>query len=312
MSAKLIKELRQRTGAGILDCKKALSETDGDLDAAVDWLRQKGVASAAKKAGRIAAEGLVGAFVSADGLAGGLIEINCETDFVALNDEFKGLVEGLAEQVVTDAPPAVRDVDGALVGLPYIKDPSKTVEEAVTAAVAKIGENIQVRRQARHAVEQGTIQSYLHAGGKIGVLVAISSDKDVSGEEAFQTLAKDLAMHVASEGPRFLARTDVSEDDAAAERKVQIARAIEEGKPQNIAEKMVEGRMRKWYEEVVFLEQKFIKDDKKTIQALVDEVAKELGATLAVEGFTRFEVGEGLEKRSDDFAAEVAAAVAAS
>lgn len=311
MSAQLIKQLRQQTGAGILDCKKALTETDGDLDAAVDWLRQKGIASAAKKAGRIAAEGLVGAFVSESGTAGGLIEINCETDFVALNEEFQGLVHTLAEQVVRDAPPAVRDVDGALLSLPYLGDPAQTVEERVTAAVAKIGENIQVRRSARLEVPAGLVQSYLHAGGKIGVIVALASDADTSSDD-FQALAKDLAMHVASEAPRYLSRDEVSDEDAAAERKVQIARAIEEGKPEAIAEKMVEGRMRKWFEEVCLLDQKFIKDDKLTIASLVSQTGKSIGADVTLAGFVRFEVGEGLEKRSDDFAAEVAAAVAAS
>lgn len=309
MSAALIKELRARTGAGILDCKKALAESDNDLDAAVDWLRQKGIASAAKKAGRIAAEGLVGVSVAADGFVGGAVEINCETDFVALNDEFKALVAGLAEQVVTDAPPAVRDVDGALLSLPYGGDPSRTVEEVVTAAVAKIGENIQVRRIARLAVSSGLVADYVHGGGKIGVLVALETAADGS-TDAFKAFARDLAMHVASEAPRYLTRDEVSEADIEAERKVQIARVMDEGKPEAIAVKMVEGRMRKWFEEVCFLDQKFIKDDKATIASIVAAKGKELGADITVAGFVRYEVGEGLEKRSEDFAAEVAAQIA--
>ncbi len=309
MSAKLIKDLRTRTGAGILDCKKALEANDGDLDAAIDWLRQKGIASAAKKAGRIAAEGLVGLHLSDDGTIGGMVEVNCETDFVALNEEFQALVANLAMQVVSDDPKAVRDADGALMDMKYVADPTITVQERMTAAVAKIGENIQFRRFVRHTVPAGKIQSYVHAGGKIGVLVELATEADTS-TDAFEAFAKDIAMHVASEAPRFLTRDEVSEDDAEAERKVQIARAIEEGKPQNIAEKMVEGRMRKWFQEVCLLDQPFVKDDKQTITALVAATGKALGADIAITGFTRFEVGEGLEKRSEDFAAEVAAATA--
>jgi elongation factor Ts len=212
MSAKLIKELRGRTGAGILDCKKALTESDGDLDKAADWLRKKGIANAAKKSGRIAAEGTVGTYVHAGGKIAVMVEVNCETDFVTLN-------------------------------------------------------------------------------------------------ENFQALVKDIAMHIASEAPRFLSKDEVSQADIDAEYDIQLGRAIEEGKPKNIAEKMVKGRMRKWFQEVVLLEQKFIKDDKRTVNDLIVDAVATLGENIRIRRFARYEVGEGLEKRQDNFAEEVAAAV---
>ena len=296
ITASMVKELREKTGAGMMDCKKALTQTTGDMDAAVKFLREKGLAAAAKKAGRVAAEGLVG-IVSGDDAAA-LIEINCETDFVAKNDDFQNLVKDLADHVLKQNPADVDDMKSQ--GFK-----GSTVGEAVTAAVATIGENIGVRRFVRHA-EGNLFGTYSHSGGKIGVVVSMTADDASKIDDSAKQLAKDLAMHVASEAPIAVRREDVDAAVLDNERDIFKAQALEAGKPENIVEKIVEGRVKKFLAESVFLEQQFVKDPDISVQKLVEKIGKELGTGLKVNGYTRFKVGEGIEKKKDDLAAEVA------
>jgi elongation factor Ts len=286
ITASMVKELRERTDAPMMDCKKALNEAGGDMQQAEEILRVKFGSKAAKSAGRIAAEGIVGIHISADGKLGSIIEVNCETDFVAKNDDFQALVKNLAG-MVADANPA--DV----AALSAMKIGDKTVEEVRTELVGKIGENMSLRRFVR-VEAKGRLASYVHGGAKIGVLV------DVSGDE---TLAKDVAMHIAAAKPRAMDASGVSQDLIESERRVAAQKAAESGKPANIVEKMVEGSVQKFLKEVTLLNQPFVKDDKQTVEQLL----KSKGAQ--VHGFTLYIVGEGIEKKVSDFAAEVAAAV---
>jgi len=300
VTASLVKDLRERTGAGMMDCKKALSETDGDLDAAVDWLRKKGLAAAAKKAGRVAAEGLVA--VATDGNRGAVVELNAETDFVARNDTFQGLVETLAGLVLAEGD----DIE-ALKSKPY-PETGRTVADELTHQVATIGENMNLRRAAVLEVGKGVVASYVHnvtrpGLGRIGVLVALESEADAG---KLSELGRNIAMHVAAAAPRFLDRSAVDASDLERERAILSDQARESGKPENIIEKMVEGRMRKFYEEVCLLEQTYVMDNESKVQAVVDAAAKELGSPITVTGFVRFNLGEGIEKEEKDFAAEVA------
>lgn len=285
ITASMVKELRERTDAPMMDCKKALNEAGGDMAKAEEILRVKFGSKAAKSAGRIAAEGIVGIHITPDGKTGAIIEVNCETDFVAKNDDFKALVRNLAEMVVTQNPADVAALSDMKIG-------DKTVEEVRTELVGKIGENMSIRRFVRVAA-QGRLASYVHGGAKIGVLV------DVSGDEA---LAKDIAMHIAASKPKALDASGVPQDLIEAERRVAAQKAAESGKPANIVEKMVEGAVQKYLKEVTLLSQPFVKDDKQTIEQLL----KSKGAQ--VHGFTLYVVGEGIEKKVSDFAAEVAAA----
>lgn len=287
ITAELVKDLRERTGAGMMDCKKALVECGGDMDKAIDFLREKGLAAAAKKAGRIAAEGVVGAYVSADAKVGVIVEVNCETDFVAKTDNFKALVNDVAAFVAKSNP---ADVD---VLLKAEIAPGKTVEALVTEAVAKIGEKISVRRFARYEGEN--VCTYIHGGGKIGVLV------NMKGGTA--ELGKDIAMQVAAANPGYLKRDEVPTEELEHEKAVLAEQARNEGKPEKIIEKMVVGRIQKYYKEVCLVEQEFVKDPDQTITKLLEANKAEVLA------FTRFQMGEGLEKRNDDFAAEVMAQV---
>ncbi|MDQ2092793.1 translation elongation factor Ts [Rhodalgimonas zhirmunskyi] len=287
ITAAMVKELRETTGAGMMDAKKALTETDGDMDAAIDWLRTKGLATAAKKSGRTAAEGLVG--VAVEGGKGVAIELNSETDFVAKNEEFQKLVAGIATSALK-----VSDIDA----LKAADLDGKPVETAITDAIAKIGENMTLRRMA--TLEGDVVASYVHnaatAGmGKIGVLVAMTG-----GDEAF---GKQVAMHIAAVNPASLSSDDLDPAVVEKERQVQIDIAKESGKPDNVIEKMIEGRMRKFMSEVTLLGQQFVVNPDLTVEA----AAKEAGATIT--GFVRLEVGEGIEKKEEDFAAEVAKAV---
>ncbi|MGE0725800.1 MAG: translation elongation factor Ts [Alphaproteobacteria bacterium] len=300
ITAALVKELREKTGAGMMDCKKALGETAGDLEAAVDWLRKKGLSAAAKKAGRVAAEGLVG--VAAAGNRGAAVEINAETDFVARNDTFQGFVKAVAEKALAKGG----DVE-ALKGETLAS--GRTVADELTHMIATIGENMAVRRSAMLSVPQGVVASYVHnataAGvGKIGVLVALESSGDASRLEA---LGRQLAMHVAAANPQYL---DVKSVDASAldrERDVLREQARASGKADAIIDKMVEGRLRKFYEETVLVEQVFVIDGESRVSKIVEAVAKEIGQPIKVAGFVRFALGEGIEKAQSDFAAEVAA-----
>ncbi len=302
ITASQVKELREKTGAGMMDCKKALTETGGDMEAAVDWLRAKGIAKADKKSGRTAAEGLIG--MAADGARAVLIEINSETDFVARNDEFQKLVSGVANVAL--------GTDGELASVKSAVYPAtgKSVEATITDAVATIGENLNLRRSAMLSVEQGIVASYIHNSvadglGKLGVIVALKSTGDAA---ALESLGKQIAMHVAAANPLAVTSADVDADVADRERAIFMEQARESGKPENIVEKMVEGRMRKFYEEVALVSQSFVMNPDLTVAEALKAAEGEAGAAVEVAGFVRFQLGEGVEKEESDFAAEVAAA----
>lgn len=302
ISAQQVKELRVKTGAGMMDCKKALTETDGDLEAAVDWLRKKGLSAAAKKAGRTAAEGLVAAAVS--GTSGALVEVNAETDFVARNEHFQAFAAKTAELALQ----AGGDVE-RLKGLDY-PGSGRTVADELTNLIATIGENMNLRRTAYLEVGDGVVCSYMHSGvaqglGKIGVLVALESSAD-KGKLA--ELGRQLAMHVAAASPQALDVDSVDQAMLDREREVLSEQARASGKPEEIIAKMVEGRLRKYYEEVVLLEQVYVIDQENKVKAVVEQAGKDLGAPVKLAGFVRFQLGEGIEKDEADFAAEVAAA----
>ncbi|HIJ38802.1 MAG TPA: elongation factor Ts [Rhodospirillaceae bacterium] len=300
ITASLVKELREKTGAGMMDCKKALGETAGNLEEAVDWLRKKGLAAAAKKAGRVAAEGLVA--VVAEGPRGALVEVNAETDFVARNEQFQAFVKSVG----TLALNAGEDV----AALKAAKLPNgKSVDEELTALIATIGENMNFRRAHRLTVSQGVVASYMHNAtapglGKIGVLVALESAGDAA---KLQELGKQIAMHVAAASPLFLAVDAVDSASLERERAVLTEQASASGKPAAVIEKMVEGRIRKYYEEVVLLEQVFVIDGETKIAKVVENAAKTLGHPIKLVGFCRCVLGEGIEREQKDFAAEVAA-----
>lgn len=302
ITAALIKTLREKSGAGMMDCKKALTETGGDMDAAVDWLRTKGLAAAAKKSSRVAAEGLVA--IATEGNKGAVVELNAETDFVARNDQFQALASSIANAALkagTDDVDTLKQQDCG----------GKTVEEAVTSAIATIGENMNLRRAAYLSVNNGVVAQYIHNAtaeglGKIGVLVALESAGDAG---KLNDLGRQVAMHVAAARPEALNVADVDPEALERERTVLKEQAVASGKPAEIAEKMVEGRIRKYYEEVVLLEQLFVIDGKTKVKEVVAEAAKEIGSPIEVTAFVRFQLGEGVEKEESDFAAEVAAAV---
>jgi len=305
VTAAQINELRKSTGAGMLDCKKALEETAGDFEKAVDFLRTKGLAAAAKKAGRAATEGTVAAFVSDDLKSGVLLEINSETDFVAKNETFQSFVASIGRHILATSP---ADVESMLAQT-FSGDASKTVQTYVNGSISVIGENIQIRRFAKFDVEgDGCIGSYIHAGGKIGVLVQIASPAvSAANKDLLQGFLRDIAMHTAAAAPAFVSRDQVPTDVLDREKEVYRAKAKESGKPDAIIEKMVDGRLRKYYEEVVLLEQVFVVDGETKVAKVVENAAKDVGAPVTLTGFVRFALGEGIEKaEGDDFATEVA------
>ena len=290
ITSALIKELRERTGAGMLDCKKALEENNGDVEKAIDWLREKGIAKAAKKSGRIAAEGLVFGAVTPDRKKGVVLEFNSETDFVAKNEEFKSFGEKLVElslkhDVTSEDELKALEVDG------------KTIDFILTELIAKIGENMNLRR-VKAVTTTGFLETYIHLGGKIGVLL------DLDGEATPENIekAKGVAMHIAAMDPSYLSPEQVTTDDLDREREISKKQLEEEGKPANIIEKILEGKMRKFYEENTLVKQKYVRDDSVSIEDFIKP--------LTINGFTRFKVGEGIEKGDVDFAAEVAAQIA--
>ena len=285
-TAKDVMALRERTGASMMYCKKALTACGGDAEKAVDFLREKGLAAAAKKAGRIAAEGLVGDYVSADRKVGVIVEVNCETDFVAKTDDFKAFVAAIAKQVAEKNPATVEE----LLEQPYVDDPSETINTLLNAAVAKIGEKISIRRFAR---AEGIVDTYVHLGGKIGVLV------DVEGE-ADATALHDVSMQIAAAKPSCISREDVDQADLEKEKEILRAQALNEPKPkpEAIIEKMVNGRIEKYYKEVCLIEQPFVKEPDISVKQMI-------GGKFKVLSFTRFEMGEGLQKREDNFVDEV-------
>jgi len=303
ITAKLVKELRDKTSAGMMDCKKALNETGGDMEAAIDWLRTKGIAKADKKAGRVAAEGLVA--VATEGTTGVLVEVNSETDFVSRNEGFQTAVAKIASTALTvDNTDALRDahIDG------------KTVTTFLTDLVAKIGENMSLRRMEKLSVSSGVVEGYIHNAaapgmGRIGVLVALESTGDTAKLNA---LAKKIAMHIAATSPLALTTADLDQDIVEKERKALKDEAIESGKPEAIVDKMVEGRMVKFFKESVLMTQMFVMDPDHNVEAIIANEAKALGADIKMTGYIRMEVGDGIEKKEENFAAEVAAAVAGS
>ena len=300
VTAALVKELREKSGAGMMDCKKALAETDGDMEAAIDWLRTKGLATAAKKSGRVASEGLVSFAV--DGTRGAVIELNAETDFVARNTEFQEFASTLAGLALDSG-----DLD-ALSAADY-PGTGRNVAEELTHKIATIGENMSLRRMASLSVVSGSIVSYMHNAtapglGRIGVLVALES---TAGADVLEGLGKQIAMHIAATSPASLSVDDLDPESVQRERDVLIEQAKASGKPQEIAEKMVQGRMKKYYQEVVLLEQTSVIDGETRIADVVANAGKDAGADIALTGYVRFNLGEGIEKEETDFAAEVAA-----
>lgn len=305
ITAAMVKELRTTTGAGMMDCKTALTENDGDMEASVDWLRTKGLASAAKKAGRVAAEGLVG--IAMDGTEGALVEINSETDFVARNDQFQEMVSTIAKLGLK------AETTEALAALPYGSG-ELTVDGHLKKMVGSIGENMVLRRCDRVQVSKGVVASYMHNAiapglGKIGVLVGLESSGD---KDKLAELGRKIAMHVAAANPLALTQDDVDATTVERERAVLIEQAKEAGKPDNIIEKMVEGRLRKFYEEVALLSQIYVVDGESKVGDAIKSAESDVGGEIKITGFTRFALGEGVEKNEGDFAAEVAAAVSGS
>lgn len=296
-----VKALRDKTGAGMMDCKKALTETNGNFDEAIKVLREKGLASAAKKAGRIAAEGVVSSALAGGG-TGALVEINCETDFVAKTPAFLTFVKQVAEKIMDASPVGV----DALLALPM---GDAAVSDAINEKIAEIGEKISVRRFERFSIEdggEGLIESYIHLGGKIGVLVAAGCESSaVAKSSEFKTFVRDIAMQIAAANPGYIDQTQVPSDIIEGEKNILRAQAIAEGKPENIAVKMVEGRIQKYFKEICLLEQPFVKDQDKTIKKLIAEKEAEFKEKLSIKRFVRYEMGEGLEKRKDDFAEEI-------
>lgn len=300
ITASMVKELREMTGAGMMDCKKALNETNGNMDEAVEFLRKNGEAKAVKKAGRIAAEGIVMADVVDDRKAA-IVEVNSETDFVAKNDEFKNFVANVVKQALATSS---ADMD-AFMAETWVADDSQTVKDALVAKIARIGENLNIRRFEK-LESDGCIVSYIHGGGRIGVLV--DADTDVVNDEVKKCL-KNVAMQIAAMTPKYVSRDEVSQEYLDKEKEILLAQAKQENpnKPDNIIEKMIIGRLNKELKEVCLLDQVYVQDGDLTVGKYVEKVAKENGANLSVKRFIRFETGEGIEKKKEDFAAEVAA-----
>ncbi len=297
ITAGMVKDLRDKTGAGMMDCKAALADTNGDMEAAIDWLRKKGISKAAKKAGRAAVEGLVGVAVGND--VGALVEVNAETDFVARNEEFKSFVKSAAQIALEES--------GDLEKLMSRKMGDASVQQTLTEMVAKIGENMSVRRAIALSVDPGVVSAYVHNAsspelGKIGVLVALKSTAD---KAKLNALGKQIAMHIAAAAPLALTPAHLAKDVVDRERAIQTEIAKQSGKPDNVIEKMMEGRMRKFYEETVLLQQTFVIDGETRVEKVIEKASKDLGAPIEIVGFVRFQVGEGMEKTDSDFADEV-------
>ena len=298
ISAQLVKELREMTGAKMMDCKKALVATEGDIEKAIEFLREKGLADAAKKSGRVAAEGIVKTYIAEDKKAGSVVEFNCETDFVAANDEFIAFADRLAEMVVETKAENVE----ALLNEKF--DAETTVSDALKALIAKLGENMTVRRFTRFAIENGIVKCYIHGGGRIGVLVELGCD---TASDVLDEVAKEVCMQIAAANPLFLSEDQVDAASIEKEKEIYRVQALNEGKPENIVEKMVEGRIKKYYKEVCLLDQLWVKDNDKTIAKFLAEKSKEVGSPISITRFVRYERGEGIEVEKVDFAAEVAA-----
>ncbi|MBW4595026.1 MAG: elongation factor Ts [Brasilonema angustatum HA4187-MV1] len=306
ISAKLVQELRQKTGAGMMDCKKALKESDGDIEKAIEWLRQKGIAKADKGAGRIAAEGLVDTYIQPGGEVGVLIEVNCQTDFVARNEAFKALVQNLAKQATT-----AENVE-TMLAQPYIEDESVNVEDFIKQMSGQLGENIQLRRFTKFALSKdtkGIVDSYIHTGGRVGVLVELNNQNDsVSDRSEFQTLTRSIAMQVAAcPNVEYVNVGEIPDQVAQKEKDIEMGRDDLANKPQNIKEKIVQGRIEKRLQEMSLLDQPYIRDQSITVEELIKQNASKLGDSIQVRRFIRYILGEGIEKQESNFAEEVAA-----
>jgi len=303
VTAKMVKDLRDMTGAGMMDCKKALSATEGDMDKAVEFLREKGLAAAEKKAGRIAAEGMVGVNVSADGKIASIVEVNSETDFVAKNDKFRDFVAAVAAQA---AKTSSADID-AFLAEKWDLDASKTVKEELSSLIAVIGENMTIRRFEKVVAESGFVCSYIHGGGRIGILVDLECTVN---NEVVQEAAKNVAMQIAALSPKYVDQSEISSDFIAHEKEILKAQIMNDPsnskKPENIIEKMLEGRLNKELKEFCLIDQVYVKDSDLSVAQYIANVAKEVGAPIAIKRFVRFETGEGLEKKQENFAEEVA------
>ena len=298
-TAKDVAALREKTGCGMMDCKKALTESNGDMDKAVDFLREKGLAAAVKKAGRIAAEGVAYATVCEDcGKVAAVIEVNAETDFVAKNAEFQAFVKTCADTVIKENP---ADLD-ALLQCKAVGS-ELTVDALLKEKILTIGENIKIRRFARY---EGPVTAYVHGGGRIGVIVKFDTSDEIAATEGFKTYAHNVAMQIAALNPEYLDEASVPEDRKEKEKAILTQQIVDEGKPANIAEKIVTGRLQKFFKEICLVDQQYVQDSKLTVQQYTDEVAKELGGSIKIAAYTRFEKGEGLEKREDNFAEEIA------
>lgn len=302
ISATLVKELRERTNAGMMDCKKALEETKGDFDAAIEWLRVKGLSAAAKKAGRIAAEGVV--FAQTVGDTGMVVEINSETDFVARNDGFKALVLDIGHHITH-----VANVAGDILDQAFHKNPAKKIGEMMTEATATIGEKIVIRRFERYtAAPNSIVHTYVHGEGKIGVLIEVAASNPAATNNAdMRTFAQDVCLHIAAMNPMAISSDQIPADVVAKEKEVLKAKNLEQGKKADMIDKIVEGQIRKFLAENCLLDQAFVKNPDIKVSDLAKEVGKKVGADLTIKRFTRFELGAGIEKKSEDFAAEVAA-----
>ena len=305
ITASMVKELREQTGAGMMDCKKALTETDGDFEKAIEFLREKGLATAQKKAGRIAAEGIVSTTIKDGDKVAAIVEVNAETDFVAKNEVFRNYVKEVVEQA---ADTEAADIE-AFKAEPWALDTSMTVADKLAAMIAKIGENMNIRRFEKVVSEDGVVVSYIHAGGKIGVLVEAKTD---SNTDAVKEALKNVAMQIAALNPKYVSTDEVPEDYKEHEKEILMAQAKNDpknaNKPENIIEKMIAGRLSKELKEVCLLEQEYVKaENKETVAKYLEAVSKEVGSAVTLKRFIRFETGEGLEKKNEDFAAEVAA-----
>ncbi|GJD23172.1 translation elongation factor Ts [Rivularia sp. IAM M-261] len=309
VSAKLVQELRQKTGAGMMDCKKALKENEGDIEKASEWLRQKGISKADKAAGKVTAEGLVETSVQQDGRVGVLLEVNCQTDFVARNDAFKALVSNLALQAVTASSVS------ELLSQPYIENKDLTVAEILKQQVAQLGENMQVRRLENFSLSEGTqgvVESYIHTGGRVGVLVELDCQNTAANNEEFKTLARNIAMQVAAcPNVEYVNVEEIPTEIAQKEKEIEMGRDDLANKPDNIKEKIVQGRIDKRLKEMTLVDQPYIRDQSITVEELVKQASNKLGDTIEVKRFARFVLGEGIEKQEMSFADEVAAQIGA-
>ena len=302
VTAQMVKELREMTGAGMMDCKKALVESDGDMDKAVEILREKGLSKAAKKAGRVAAMGLVKTAFAADGSAAAIVEVNSETDFVAKNEEFVNFVDTLAEMALNND---AADMD-AFMALPYGDE--GTVQEVLTNKIATIGENLSIRRFEKLADPGVVYTGYIHGNGSIGVIVGLKTDASV---DEVAVAGKDVAMQIASMNPKFLDESQVDPEWLESEKEIARQQLLNEGKPEKMLDKIIPGKVKAIYKEVCLVDQKFVKNGDLSVKQYVDSVAKEIGKPIEIASMTRYEVGEGIEKKEEDFAAEVAAQQAA-